>query len=222
MPTTSSSPDADLLSIVTGAPTPLHDSKSFDLVKDHSKPTENGANEHRSQTLLSLFSKRGVRIAAISAEEKQRQVMACELNDGLYLSAENGGAELEVLLSRPAPVHGQLDLSASALDAGVELLKQDRADLLFLSLSEEPQSGHSTKNAVSSGFMSALDRRAGRFVDLGSIVAITGHHSRHQAMSQQEVPLVLSRPTRATTSATTRTWHNYDVFYLTLNWETLP
>jgi hypothetical protein len=40
----------------------------------------------------------------------------------------------------------------------------------------------------------------------------------HGGLSEEDIPLVLSRPTRDAAGAESRKWRNYDIFDLALNW----
>ena len=105
-------------------------------------------------TILELMSKAGVRVAAVTAKDKLRKI----INHGLSPSngaicfsaqyanqctlAEHGIENVEAWLGKPTPPQYSGDLSLFVLDAGVKLLEENRADLLYLTLSDYIQHKH--------------------------------------------------------------------------------
>ena len=134
-------------------------------------------------TILELMSKRGVRIAAVTAKDKLRKILQHGLQNAICFSAEkagsctveeNGIADVEKWIGRPQPSQYSGELSLYVMDAGVKLLEEDRADLFYLTLSDYIQHKHAPGSEVSNWFLSELDKRIGRLVELGAQVAITG------------------------------------------------
>ena len=114
----------------------------------------------RGTTILAMLARRGVRVAAVTAKDKLRLILAHELNDSICFSAEKAGDvnlkehgidNVEKWVSRPAPPQYSRDLSIFVLDSGVKLL-EDKADVLYLTLSDlsNTHTGQGAKNPTSS------------------------------------------------------------------------
>ena len=123
----------------------------------------------RGTTILEQMSKRGVRVAAVTAKDKLRKIIGHGLtpeNGAICFSsersahctiAENGITDVEKWIGRPAPPQYSGDLSLFVLDAGVKLLEEDRADLFYLTLSDFIQHHHGPGSKESDDFMKGLD-----------------------------------------------------------------
>jgi phosphonoacetate hydrolase len=68
------------------------------------------------------------------------------------------------------------DLSLFVLDAGIRLVEQHRARLLYLSLSDYVQHGHAPDAPEALAFHQELDRRLARLEELGCVVGVTADH----------------------------------------------
>src|ERR1700680_2799968 len=137
------------MSIVTGAPPALHGiSGNFTLDRDSgAEIMMTDPALLRSETLLALMSQAGITTAAITAKDKLRRMLGRGLrigDNGICFSseqadrctlAEHGIADVEALVGRPTPDMYSADLSLYVLDAGIRLVDQGRARLLYLSLS---------------------------------------------------------------------------------------
>jgi phosphonoacetate hydrolase len=178
------------LSIVTGAPPAVHGiSGNFALDR------ETGAEVMmtdpamvRCPTILARMSEAGIPVAAITAKDKLRLMLghgmaigrggicfSSEMADRCTL-AEHGIADVEALVGRPKPDMYSADLSLYVLDAGIRLLDEGRARLLYLSLSDYVQHGHAPEELEALDFHQALDARLARLEALGAVVALTADH----------------------------------------------
>lgn len=190
------------VSIITGAPPAIHgiagnfflDPKTREetMIKDDTLL--------RGSTILEQMSKRGLRVAAITAKDKLRRILAHGLNKSICFSAEyanvcteaeNGIADVEAWLGRPAPPQYSGDLSLFVLDAGIKLLREDRADLFYLTLSDYIQHKYAPGSKESDEFMMALDARLKQLVNLGAVVAVTGDHGMSGKSTADGAPNVL-------------------------------
>jgi phosphonoacetate hydrolase len=129
----------------------------------------------RSPTLLALMSQAGIATAAVTAKDKLRRLLGHGL-DGICFSSEKADSSIEELVGRPRPDMYSADLSLFVLDAGIRLVEQGRARLLYLSLSDYVQHGHAPGEEAALAFHAALDRRLGRLAELGCTVAMTADH----------------------------------------------
>lgn len=142
----------------------------------------------RGSTILEQISLRGVRVAAITAKDKLRRILAHGLQpskgDICFSServasctlAENGIEGVEDWIGRKAPSQYSGDLSLYVLDAGIKLLEEKRADLFYLTLSDYIQHKHAPGSPEANEFFIALDKRIGQLVALGAVIAVTGDH----------------------------------------------
>jgi phosphonoacetate hydrolase len=157
----------------------------------------------RGSTILEQLSKRGVRVAAITAKDKLRKIINHGLNfekgDISFSSqhadtcilAENGIEDIEKWLGSPKPSQYSAELSLFVLRAGVRLLEEQRADLFYLTLSDYIQHKHEPGSKEANDLMSEIDRLAGRFVELDAVVAITGDHGMSDKCTENGEPNVL-------------------------------
>lgn len=154
----------------------------------------------RGSTILEQMSKRGVRIAAVTAKDKLRRIIQHGLHGAICFSAEcakdctaaeHGIADVEEWIGRPTPPQYSGDLSIFVLDAGIHLLQEDRADLLYLTLSDYIQHKYAPATKESDEFLAAVDKRLGTMVDLGATVAVTGDHGMSDKAKDDGSPNVL-------------------------------
>ena len=190
------------VSIITGVPASVHGisgnlflhrkTKEESMIKDDKML--------RGSTILEQMSKRGVRVAAITAKDKLRRIIQHGLDRAICFSAEcakecttaeNGIAGVEEWIGRPAPPQYSGDLSIFVLDAGIRLLQEDRADLLYLTLSDYIQHKYAPGMKESDEFLAAVDKRLGVMVDLGATIAVTGDHGMNDKAKDDGSPNVL-------------------------------
>lgn len=173
------------VSIITGVPIATHG-----IIGNYFLDRESGEEKMVlddslliGSTILELMSKRGVRIAAVTAKDKLRKILSHGLHGAICFSSEkagsctleeNGITDVEKWVGRPQPSQYSGELSLYVLDAGVKLLEEDRADLFYLTLSDFIQHKHAPGSKESNEFLAALDQRIGRLVELGAQVAVTG------------------------------------------------
>lgn len=174
-------------SIITGVPTAVH-GISGNFFLDRATGDEvmvRDASRLRGSTILAEMGRRGVRVAAVTAKDKLRRILNFGLEDAICFSsqdaatctrAENGIEDVEAWIGRPAPSQYSADLSLYVLDAGVKLLEEGRAELVYLTLSDWIQHKHAPREPESDAFLAALDERLGKLADLGAVVAVTGDH----------------------------------------------
>src|SRR5260370_910446 len=178
------------LSIVTGAP-PAVQGISGNSALDRDSGAEimmTDPDMVRGDTLLALMSQAGVAVAAITAKDKLRRMLGSGMDigrQGICFSSEqadrctledHGIDRVEALVGRPKPDMYSADLSLFVLDAGIRLVEQGLAQLLYLSLSDYGQHGHMPEEPEALEFHHALDDRLARLEELGCVVALTADH----------------------------------------------
>ena len=193
------------LSIITGAPTAVHGiSGNYYLDKETGKEHMilDDSTMHGS-TILELMGNAGVRVAAVTAKDKLRKIInhgVSPSNGAICFSAqyadqctmaENGIENVEEWLGKPTPPQYSGDLSLFVLDAGVKLLRENRADLFYLTLSDYIQHKYAPRSPEANDFMHAIDTRLGQLEKLGAVVAVTGDHGMSDKANDEGTPNIL-------------------------------
>jgi phosphonoacetate hydrolase len=189
------------VSIVTGVPPSVHGiSGNFALDRDTgAEVMMTDPAMLRTPTLLALMSQAGVATAAITAKDKLRKMLghgwrgvcfSSEFADKCMVE-EHGIGDAEALVGRAKPDMYSADLSLFVLDAGIRLVEQHRAGLLYLSLSDYVQHGHAPDEAEALEFHRALDRRIARLIELGCVVGVTADHGMNDKALPGGAPHVI-------------------------------
>ena len=197
------------LSIVTGAPPSVHGiSGNFALDRETGGEVMMTDPEMvRGETLLGLMSQAGVAVAAVTAKDKLRRMLGKGMRIGHGLDhggvcfsseqadrcteGEHGIGEVEALVGRGKPDMYSADLSLFVLDAGIRLVEQRRAQLLYLSLSDYVQHGHAPDEPEALAFHEALDARLARLEALRCVVGVTADHGMNDKALSDGRPHVL-------------------------------
>src|SRR3954447_16307766 len=197
------------LSIVTGAPPAVHGiSGNFALDRDSGAEIMMTDPEMvRGATILGRMSQAGIAVAAITAKDKLRRMLgkgiaigAGPRSGGVCFSSEqadrctveeHGIDGVEEMVGRAKPDMYSADLSLFVLDAGIRLVEQGRADLLYLSLSDYVQHGHAPDEQEALAFHAALDERLARLESLGCTVALTADHGMNDKARSDGRPHVI-------------------------------
>ncbi len=154
----------------------------------------------RCDTILGAMSQAGVRVAGVTAKDKLREIMGYRLKNGIVFSSQkakeatraNAGIDnVEAFVGRKTPDQYDPDLSYFVLDAGAKLVQTRAADLLYLSLSDVVQHTHAPDEPEAELFMSQIDRRIGRLVQLGAVVGVTGDHGMNDKAKADGSPNVV-------------------------------
>lgn len=189
------------MSIVAGAPPSVHGiSGNYYLDKKTGKEVMiTDASLVSSGTVLAALADAGVRVAAITAKDKLRKMLGSGLKGICFSSekardatlAENGIENVEQLVGRATPDMYSPDLSLFVLDAGIKLLEQKKADLLYLSLSDMVQHSAGPGEALADQFNRDVDQRVGRLMELGAVVGIVADHGMTDKCTPDGKPQVV-------------------------------
>jgi phosphonoacetate hydrolase len=157
----------------------------------------------RCPTLLAAMSQAGVATAAVTAKDKLRRMLghgvvnspggicfSSEMADMCTLG-EHGIDKVEALVGRPKPDMYSADLSLFVLDAGIRLVEEGRAELLYLSLSDYVQHGHAPDEPEALDFHRALDERIAALMALGCVVGVTADHGMNDKALPDGSPHVI-------------------------------
>jgi phosphonoacetate hydrolase len=180
------------VSIVTGAPPSVH-GIAGNYYLDRASGCEVMMTDEglmRSETILALMARAGVRTAAVTAKDKLRKLLGRSL-DGVCFSSEYADAGVEALVGRGRPDMYSADLSLFVLDAGVALLERGMARLLYLSLSDYVQHAHAPGASEADAFNRAIDDRVQRFVELGALVGLVADHGMNDKALPNGEPNVI-------------------------------
>jgi phosphonoacetate hydrolase len=189
------------VSIVTGV-TPARHGISGNFALDRETGTEVMMTDPamvRVPTLLAAMSQAGVLVAAVTAKDKLRRMLGHGVKGICFSSefadrctgGEHGIDEVETLVGRPKPDMYSADLSLFVLDAGIRLVEQGRAELLYLSLSDYVQHGHAAEETEALAFHRALDQRIARLAELGCVVGVTADHGMNDKALPDGTPHVI-------------------------------
>ena len=188
-------------SIVTGTPPSAHGiSGNFFLDPETGKEVMmNAATYLRTETILAKAAQAGRKVAMVTAKEKLRDLLSHDLR-GIAFSAEkadqaqedtHGIADVPSLVGEETPPIYSAEASLFVLKAGVALIEQGRADLLYLSLTDYMQHKYPPEAPESLDFYEALDRELGRILDLGAVVGATADHGMNAKQQSDGTPNVI-------------------------------
>lgn len=183
------------VSIITGAPTSVHGiSGNYFLDRDSwEEKMITDASLVRGSTILAEMAKAGVRVAAVTAKDKLCKILAHGLDkeSNICFSAQKADEETQRWLGLPRPSQYSGDLSLFVLDAGVKILHEGRADLLYLTLSDYIQHTYAPGARESDAFLRAVDTKISTMVELGAVVAVTGDHGMSDKCNSDGSPNLL-------------------------------
>lgn len=174
------------LSIVTGVPPSVHGicgNYLYDVATD-SEVMMNDPKWLRAPTLLAALSDAGHRVAVVTAKDKLRRLLghgmkgicfSSEKADSLSLE-EHGVTGILDRLARPLPSVYSADLSECVFAAGVDLMRHERPDVLYLSTTDYIQHKHAPGTAGADDFYRMMDTYLGQLEALGCVIALTADH----------------------------------------------
>ena len=180
------------VSIVTGAPPSVHG-----IAGNYCLDRESGREIMmtddrlmRSETILALMSRSGVKTAAVTAKDKLRRLLGRNL-DGICFSSECADAQIEALVGRSRPDMYSADLSLFVLDAGIRLLERGDAVLFYVSLSEYVQHALARGAREAYVYNGALEAGVRRLVEVGAVVGLVADHGMNDKAKPDGEPNVI-------------------------------
>jgi phosphonoacetate hydrolase len=176
------------LSIVTGVPAAIH-GISGNYFYDAAAGREVMMNDPaflRCPTLLAALSGQGARIVVVTAKDKLRGLLGHGMH-GACFSAEKGSD----LVGLAVPDVYSAGLSEYVLAAGLELLRRERPDVMYLSLTDYIQHKHAPGDPVARDFYAMLDRYFDAFDREGAVLGITGDHGMNAKVRPDGTPNVV-------------------------------
>jgi len=189
------------LSIVTGV-TPAVHGISGNYFWDAAAGQEVMMNDPRflrCPTLLAELSRAGARAVVITAKDKLRRLLGHEMQGICFSSekaaevtkAEHGIERVTDLVAMPVPDVYSAELSEYVLAAGLELLRRERPDVMYLSLTDYIQHKHPPGDPVATRFYTMLDRYFDAIDREGAVLGITGDHGMNAKVKSDGTPNVV-------------------------------
>ena len=176
------------LSIVTGVAAAVH-GISGNYFWDKAAGQEVMMNDPRflrCPTLLAELSRAGCKTVVVTAKDKLRLLLGHGMN-GACFSAEKGSPLVEMAV----PDVYSAELSEYVLAAGLELLRRERPDVMYLSLTDYIQHKHAPGDPVARDFYAMLDRYFDQFDREGAVLGITGDHGMNAKVKADGTPNVV-------------------------------
>jgi phosphonoacetate hydrolase len=189
------------LSIVTGAPPSVH-GICGNYLFDVATGTEVMMNDPkwlRAPTILAALSAAGSRCAVITAKDKLRRLLghgmtgicfSSEKADQLTL-ADNGIDEVLSMVGMPVPDVYSAGLSEFVFAAGVQLMRRQRPDLMYLSTTDYIQHKHAPGTPGANDFYAIMDRYLGELDAAGCVIALTADHGMNAKTGMDARPDVV-------------------------------
>ena len=189
------------LSIVTGAPPSVH-GICGNYLFDVATGTEVMMNDPkwlRAPTILAALSAAGSRCAVITAKDKLRRLLghgmtgicfSSEKADQLTL-ADNGIDEVLSMVGMPVPDVYSAELSEFVFAAGVQLMRRQRPDLMYLSTTDYIQHKHAPGTPGANDFYAMMDRYLGELDAAGCVIALTADHGMNAKTGMDARPDVV-------------------------------
>jgi phosphonoacetate hydrolase len=144
----------------------------------------NDARYLRADTILAHFADAGAKVAVVTAKDKLRALLGNRMR-GICFSAEkadsatpatNGIGGVLEMVGRPLPSVYSADLSEFVFAAGVELMKRERPDVMYLSTTDYIQHKHAPGTPEANAFYAMMDRYLQQLDELGATIALTADH----------------------------------------------
>jgi phosphonoacetate hydrolase len=169
------------MSIVTGVPPSTHGiSGNFFLDRETGRAVMmNDPSFLRAPTILSVGARAGAAVAVVVAKDKLRQLVGSELA-GTCISAEQEGV----------PVYSAA-LSVHALHRGVELLRTERPDVLYVSTSDFIQHAYAPGTDAANTFYAAVDEQLAILNDCDVNLVVTADHGMNAKSDDDGHPRVV-------------------------------
>jgi phosphonoacetate hydrolase len=175
------------LSIATGAPPSVHGiCGNYFFDRDTGEEVMmNDPKWLRAPTLFAEYSRNGATVAVITAKDKLRRLLGAELVGGMCFSAEHadranraehGIDDVLGLVGMPLPSVYSAELSELVMAAGVQVLRRERPDLMYLSLTDYVQHKHAPGSVEANDFYAMLDGYCRQLDELGCVLVVTADH----------------------------------------------
>ena len=180
------------MSIVTGVPPSVHGicgNYFYDRDAD-AEVMMNDPKYLRVGTILAAFADAGAKVAAVTAKDKLRRLLAKGLR-GTCFSAEQADAAATELAGKPVPSVYSADLSEFVFAAGVGLMRRDQPDLMYLSTTDYVQHKSPPGAPAANAFYGMIDGYLAQLHELGAVIALTADHGMNDKFGADGAPNVI-------------------------------
>jgi phosphonoacetate hydrolase len=191
-------------SIVTGVPPAMHGicGNYFYDSQARREVMMNSAEFLRTPTIFPAAAHAGRKVAVVTAKEKLRDIFAHNLiaQGGIAFSSEKAGqarkdthgiSGVEELVGEKTPAIYSGDASLYVLRAGVALLREERADFLYLSTTDYIQHKAAPDERTALDFYALIDVELGKLSALGALIGITADHGMNAKQKPDGTPNVI-------------------------------
>jgi len=193
------------MSIVTGRPPSVHGiGANFFYDPDSGEDVMTNTPKFlRAGTIFKAFFDEGAKVAIVTAKDKLTTMLghgldfssgravgfSSEKSDQTTMAA-NGIDRADQYVGLPVPDVYSADLSEFIFAAGVKLIEDKRADILYLSTTDYIQHKHAPGTPVANDFYTMMDGYLAKLDELGCVIALTADHgmnAKHDANGDPDV-----------------------------------
>jgi len=190
------------LSIVTGAPPAVH-GICGNYFYDRERGEEVMMNDPRylrAPTLLAAFAEAGAKVAVVTAKDKLRKLLGHGMRGGICFSSEkadeatleeNGIERVVERVGLPVPSVYSAALSEFVFVAGVELMRRERPDLMYLSTTDYIQHKAAPGTPLANEFYAMMDEHLAQLDALGATIVLTADHGMNAKHGGDGLPNVI-------------------------------
>ena len=194
------------LSIVTGQPPAVHGicgNFYYDTKADR-EVMMNDPSLLRCGTIFEAFQANGATLALVTAKDKLRRLLghgvSMEAGKAVCFSAEkadqttlqeHGVENMVDRVGMPVPNVYSAELSEFVFAAGVELMRDMRPDLMYLSTTDYIQHKHAPGTPVANKFYAMMDKYLSELDQLGAVIALTADHGMKAKFDEADQPNVI-------------------------------
>jgi len=189
------------LSIVTGVPPSVH-GICGNYLYDAASGTEVMMNDPkwlRAPTILAALANEGKSLAVITAKDKLRKLLGHQMKGICFSSekadqvtiAENGIDDVLARVGQPLPSVYSAALSEFVFAAGVELMRNERPDVMYLSTTDYIQHKHAPGTEGANAFYTMMDGYLGQLDAMGCVIALTADHGMNAKVAMDGTPDVI-------------------------------
>ncbi len=194
------------MSIVTGVPPVVHGiAANFCYDRDADEDVMTNTPKFLwVDTIFKAFFDAGAKIAVVTAKDKLTSMLGhgLDFSSGRVVAfsseksdqttvAKNGIDRADQFVGRPVPEVYSADLSEFIFAAGVKLVEQDRADLMYLSTSDYVQHKNAPGTPEANDLYIAIDGHLSQLDDMGCLIAMTADHGMNAKHKDDGTPDVI-------------------------------
>ena len=193
------------ISIVTGVPPAVHGiGANFFFDRDSGEDVMMGNPKFmRAGTIYKAFFDAGAKVAVVTAKDKLTPLLRHGLNfstgraicfssekSDQATKADNGIERANRYVGLPVPEVYSADLSEFIFAAGVKLIEEERADLMYLSTTDYVQHKNAPGSGGANDFYAMMDGYFHKLDALGAVLVLTADHgmnAKHTAEGDPDV-----------------------------------